>query len=94
MIKEEEILKEKKLTDKRINILSGVGIGYLAFAIVISLFVPSASLITQVLVPLTVAVAVGVILSIISVKLNYQTAIRLIEIQSSIDDMKKEFKKS
>lgn len=92
MGKEEEILKGKKLTCKQINILSGVGIGYLVSAIVISLFVPSTQLVTQVLIPLTIGVAVGVILSIISVKLHYQTTTTLIEIQSTIDEIKKELK--
>ncbi|MEX0598374.1 MAG: hypothetical protein WD512_17940 [Candidatus Paceibacterota bacterium] len=86
-----EILKVKKLTDKRITIFTGVGLGYLVFSVVISLFVPSTPLVTQVLIPLTIGVAVGVILSIISVKLNYQTALRQIEIQSSIDEINNRF---
>ena len=92
MAKDEEIIKEKRIRDKRIRILTVSGFTYLGAAIAISLFIPSVPLVTQVLVPLTTGVAVGVILSIISVKLSYATSIRLIEIQSTLEEMKDEFK--
>ncbi len=90
MDKEEEIIKEKKLRDKRVNILSGLGIGYLVFAIMFSIFGPfETPVVVEVLLPFSIGIAIGLIMSIISVKLNYETTIRLIELQSTVYEMKK-----
>jgi len=89
MDKEEEIIKAKKIKDDRISLISVVSFTYLGMAIVILLFVQNQSpVVTQILIPLTIGVAVGLILSIISVRLSHETSIRLIEIQFALDEMK------
>ena len=93
MNKEEEIIKEKRLRNKRRNVLSGSGLLYLIFAIFVSLSGKvELPIVVQVLLPLSIGIAVGLILGMISVKLSYDTSIRLIEIQSTLNEMKKEFK--
>lgn len=86
---EAEKKKEEKLRDRRINILVGGAFGYSLLAIVVSTLILPMPVVAQVLVPFSVGVSVGIIISIISVKLNYETSVRLLEIQQAIDELKK-----
>lgn len=88
MNKEEEILKAEKLKDKREKALIAAALAYLVAAIAISLFGLHISVVTEVLIPFMVGIAAGLILSLFSIKLDYNTTIRLIGIQSAVDEIK------
>jgi uncharacterized membrane protein len=47
-------------------------------------------IVTQVLLPTSIGIAVGLVMSLISVKLSYDSSIRLIEIQSTFNKIKTE----
>lgn len=92
MNKEEEILKERTLRNKRQNILAISGLSYIGFAILITYLAQPIPIVTQVLIPTSVGIAVGLIMSLISIKLSYDSSIRLIEIQFICTKMKNESK--
>lgn len=95
MDKDEEIKKEKLLKNKHSTILILGSLFYLGIAIEISLFVKWESpLIEQVLIPLSIGIATGLILSIVSIEQNYKTSVRLIEIQSTNTYVNKKQEKS
>lgn len=89
---EEEIKREKKLKAKREWILGIGGILYTIIAIVIVLFGQPVPIVTDVLIPLSIGIGVGLLLSMVSTKLSYDTSTRLIRIQSALDEMKNDSK--
>lgn len=89
---EEEIQKEEKIKTKREWVLRVGGISYTIIAIIIVLFGQPIPIVTEVLIPLSVGIGVGLLLSLGSIKLSYDASIRLIKIQSTLDEMKNESK--
>src|SRR5690349_14870441 len=86
---EEEILKEEKLREKRIRRLTLFSLIFLGAAIAVSLSFQSESpLVVLVLVPLIVGASLGFILSILSIRLSYETSVRLIKIETILHELK------
>lgn len=86
---EQEKEKAKEVRDKRTTFLSLAGLGYVGIAIVFSLFGPKDIPTTQVFISLTIAVAVGFLMSLISVRLSYETSVRLIEMNQTLKAIKR-----
>ena len=86
---EEEILKEEKLREKRIRRLTIFSLIFLGAAIAVSLSFQSKSpLVVLVLVPLIVGASLGFILSILSIRLSYETSVRLIKIETVLHELR------
>ena len=85
---EEEIQKEEKLREKRIKRLTMFGLVFLGAAIAVSLYFQSKSpLVALVLIPLIVGASLGFILSILSIRLSYETSVRLIKIETILHEL-------
>lgn len=93
MDKEAEILKEKTLRDKRSDKLTVISLILLGVGIASAIsFQSEHPLVALVLVPLIIGSTTGFIFSIFSVRLHYETSKKLIEIQSTLDEMKNKSK--